>query len=400
MNMSLPRTRVHWHIVTGEYPPQPGGVSDYTRLVARELARAGDEVHVWAPDCTRETPTDPGVTVTRLPGHFGPQALKMLSAALDRAPRSFRLLVQYVPHMYGYKAMNVPFCLWLSSRRKDAPWVMFHEVAFPVAAGQKLAHNFLGMVHRFMARIIVGAAERVFVSIPAWEPLLRGLAPRLGPVTWLPVPSNVSTHSNPGESAAIRSRLGVADNERIVGHFGTFGGQIAELLARSLPPLLGAGSARMALLVGRGSREFLGRLLVSRPDLIGRLHATGGVDADSVSNHLRACDLLVQPYPDGVSSRRGSVMTGLALGLPIVSTSGPATEPILGAAMNLSPWHLLPTQRLSRRSPCACSTIRSNVVDSETAPLPFTNGISVPYTVGASACGDSRSAAHPTCAAA
>ncbi len=28
-----------WHIVTGEYPPQPGGVSDYTEAVARGLAR-------------------------------------------------------------------------------------------------------------------------------------------------------------------------------------------------------------------------------------------------------------------------------------------------------------------------------------------------------------------------
>ena len=27
----------HWAILTGEYPPQPGGVSDYTRLVARGI---------------------------------------------------------------------------------------------------------------------------------------------------------------------------------------------------------------------------------------------------------------------------------------------------------------------------------------------------------------------------
>jgi hypothetical protein len=24
-----------------------------------------------------------------------------------------RLLVQYVPHAFGFKAMNLPFCLWL-----------------------------------------------------------------------------------------------------------------------------------------------------------------------------------------------------------------------------------------------------------------------------------------------
>jgi glycosyltransferase involved in cell wall biosynthesis len=49
---------------------------------------------------------------------------------------------------------------------------------------------------------------------------------------------------------------------------------------------------------------------------------------NEVAAHLEACDLLVQPYPDGVSSRRGSAMAGLALGRPIVTTTGAATEPI------------------------------------------------------------------------
>ena len=38
-----------WAILTGEYPPQAGGVSDYTRLVAEGLAAVGDEVAVYAP---------------------------------------------------------------------------------------------------------------------------------------------------------------------------------------------------------------------------------------------------------------------------------------------------------------------------------------------------------------
>ena len=38
-----------WVILTGEYPPQSGGVSDYTRLVVEGLAAVGDEVAVYAP---------------------------------------------------------------------------------------------------------------------------------------------------------------------------------------------------------------------------------------------------------------------------------------------------------------------------------------------------------------
>ena len=39
-------TGVTWQVITGEYPPQPGGVGDYTAQVAAGLAAAGDEVHV------------------------------------------------------------------------------------------------------------------------------------------------------------------------------------------------------------------------------------------------------------------------------------------------------------------------------------------------------------------
>jgi glycosyltransferase involved in cell wall biosynthesis len=45
-----------------------------------------------------------------------------------------------------------------------------------------------------------------------------------------------------------------------------------------------------------------------------------------VSAALHACDLVVQPYPDGVTTRRTSVMAALANGLPVVTTEGALTE--------------------------------------------------------------------------
>ena len=42
------RSGIVWHMITGEYPPQAGGVSDYSRVVARGLVAAGDAVHVYA----------------------------------------------------------------------------------------------------------------------------------------------------------------------------------------------------------------------------------------------------------------------------------------------------------------------------------------------------------------
>jgi len=75
-----------WHLITGEYPPQPGGVSDYTRLVAIELARAGDVVNVWAPCPLASESVDEGTIVHRIPWHFGSSALRVLDRALHAVP--------------------------------------------------------------------------------------------------------------------------------------------------------------------------------------------------------------------------------------------------------------------------------------------------------------------------
>jgi hypothetical protein len=65
-----------WSILTGEYPPQPGGVSDYTRLVAQGLAALGDEMAMYAPP----QGIDPlGVRVRRLPYRFGLRGLRWLA---------------------------------------------------------------------------------------------------------------------------------------------------------------------------------------------------------------------------------------------------------------------------------------------------------------------------------
>lgn len=321
-------TSIRWDIITGEYPPQPGGVSDYTWQVAHGLAQAGDEVHVWAPVCAQVILADTKVYVHRLPGCFGPRALARLDAALHTAPRSSRILLQYVPHAFGWKAMNVPLCLWLLTRSRASLWVMFHEVALPWNWRRPVAYTVLGAVTRLMAALLARAAERRFVSIPAWGRLLQRLAPRTRAATWLPVPSTIPTTANAVEVAAVRERMAPQQDDVVIGHFGTYGKPVASLLAELLPPLLLADTQRTGLLLGQGGEQFAARLCQAHPELRGRLYAPGSLPRQDVAVHLAACDLLVQPYPDGVSSRRTSLMAGLALGLPIVTTTGALTESV------------------------------------------------------------------------
>ncbi len=58
-----------------------------------------------------------------------------------------------------------------------------------------------------------------------------------------------------------------------------------------------------------------------------RVHASADATPERLSRDLQSCDLLVQPYTDGVSTRRGTLMAALAHGLPVVTTTGPLSEP-------------------------------------------------------------------------
>ncbi len=320
---------MRWDILTGEYPPQAGGVSDYTRVVAVGLATAGDDVHVWAPACSGTAPRSEGVVVHRLADRFGARSRAELTITAGTAGTHL-WLVQYVPHAFGWKAMNLPFCLWLWSRRRDPVWVMFHEVVFPWGWQRPVRYNGLALITRLMAFLVVRASQRVFVSIPAWEPLIRRWGLRHGTVTWLPVPSTIPASVDPTAVDAARQSLADGRQSFLLGHFGTFGPMIKSLLQGILPGLLARDSRRRAVLLGRGASAFGTNLVREVPELTGRVHALDGLSGEGVAAHLAACDLLLQPYPDGVSSRRTSVMASLALGLPIVTTRGPSTEPVWG----------------------------------------------------------------------
>jgi glycosyltransferase involved in cell wall biosynthesis len=318
---------VTWHLLTGEYPPQRGGVSDYTRQLARGLAEAGDRVEVWAPPCdaSSEAPADADIRVHRLPDRFGPRALWVLTRQLGRLPATSRILVQYVPHAFGWKGANVAFCLWLRSLPRQSTWVMFHEVRFLAEGDRHLPRAALATAHRVMAMLVAAAAGRAFVSIPGWRPMVEPLLRGRASVTWLPVPSAIPVLHDPDPTAAIRTRYSAGRS--LVGHFGTYGGTIRDLLEQTLEALTTVSDCHV-LLLGEGSDAFRQAFIARRPAMAGRLFATGRLSAGDVSRHVAACDLMLQPYPDGVSSRRTSGMVALSHGLPLVTTAGWLTEPM------------------------------------------------------------------------
>jgi len=244
--------------------------------------------------------------------------------ALDRGLSAYSgeqmILVQYVPRMYGWKSMNLPFCCWLARLRRNV-WVMFHEVAFPFLTGQPLRHKVLAIVHRLMARIVLSGANRSFTSIEPYQQMLQWLAPKARPEL-LRIFSNVSFRE-------IRSHRvpRASDSRFVIGTFSNFQPEICQLLAKALPVILENPIFHIRL-VGPGENfvlEFVRRF----PQFRDRLSTTGRLDVANVGLHLENCDALLQLYPDGACGARGTFIAALASGVPVVSTAGHLTEFIL-----------------------------------------------------------------------
>ena len=284
-------------------------------------------MHVWCPG-QDATCTGSGVEVHRLDGLFSPGGLRRLARALDQWPAPRSLLLQYAPNAFGLRGMNVPLCVWLLTRsRQDDVRVMFHEPYFYF--GWRRPHrNVLAVVQRLMAVLLLGASRRVYVASATWE---RYLSPYMWlggrQLMWLPVPSNVPRCDDDAAIERCRRELtGGSLDCPLIGHFGTYSEQISPLLEVCLASVAARHPGLRVACLGRNGETFVAGLEARVPLLRGRVVASGGLAPEEVAAHLRACDLVVQPFPDGVTTNRGSVMAGLVNGCATVTTTGALTE--------------------------------------------------------------------------
>ena len=314
-----------FHLITCEYPPEVGGVAEHTRSVATGLAAAGVSVHVWCPPGGSPGTGEPGVEVHVLPDRFGPLSLRALQRGLLEGPSPRRIFVQWVPHGYGRRSLNLAFCAWVLRRARmhgDRVEVMVHE-AYLAFDSSRVRQSGAALVHRLMLMTLLAAASCVWLATPSFERYVRpyGFGRPLG-YRWLPLPSPLSHTADHELVARVRSQWAAP----VIGHFGTFNPLVTAVLAPAIVHVLEARADATWLLIGRDGERFARDLASRAPHIGDRLVATGTLSADALSAHVLAADVFVQPYPDGVTARRTTATALLGHGRAIVTTDGHLTE--------------------------------------------------------------------------
>jgi glycosyltransferase involved in cell wall biosynthesis len=310
-------------LITGEYPPDQGGVGDFTAELGQALVVLGHPVHVLTgrSEHERPAPQAPEVMVHRVVARWGWGCWRQI-VSLARELELDVLNVQYQAAAYG---MHPAINLVPRGRGRPPVAVTFHDLKVPYLFPKA------GPLRQRAVWMLARRADGVIATNREDELRLADLQPPLPNLVRIPIGSNIAPSPPAGYDRDVeRARWGVEPEGLLLGYFGFLNeSKGGEELIEALGLLVEQGlPARLLMIGGRvGSSDPTNRAYGERVEgLIGdrglaeRVQWTGFADVEQVSAALLATDVCVLPYRDGVSLRRGTLHACLAHGRAIVST--------------------------------------------------------------------------------
>jgi len=317
-------------IVFPAFPPSLDGIGDHTALLAQALA-PHTKIRVLTAERDPRTPKDIEVlSAFSIPPAHGIFALKDVLA--EDTPDW--LLVQYNPFSYGRWGLNpsLPFVLWQIQRQDWAPRlaVMVHE---PFVPGNRWQEFPMATWQRSQLWALAQLADVVFFSIAPWAQTFQRWFPDT-PVHHLPVSSNIPrVQITP---AAARDARGIPSDVFVIGLFGSaHPSRLLHFVKEAAQRIQEQIGSTLVLYVGNAG-DTVRQEISDIPVL-----DSGPLPAAEVSRCFSCMDLYLAPFRKGVSTRRGSFMTGIQHGIPTVTTEGIHTDALLreeaGRALILTP---------------------------------------------------------------
>ena len=324
----------HILFVTGEYPPQTGGVGAYTAELAAALSDLGWQASVL---------TSASVPAADQPGpiavypvveswnwriwRLAPQIAAQIGAGW--------LHVQYQTAAFGMKiAINLAPPRWRAAGCRVA-WT-YHDLLppylFPKAGARLRRYAVEYPAARTDVTIVTNEGDRLELAGRMDESGAR--------LVRIPIGSNIHALAiSARERAACRRRLGYGPDDLVLAYFGFLNQSKGGLtLIRTLERVRRESPHAHLLMIGErmGSKAATNYVyiqeveaLIASSGLTPYVQWTGRLDESDVSRALTIADVLLMPYEDGASLRRGTLMAGLNHGCAIVTTHPQAPLPEL-----------------------------------------------------------------------
>jgi glycosyltransferase involved in cell wall biosynthesis len=295
--------------VSGEYPPDVGGVGDYTARLRGSLAGRGWPSHVVSRRQVRR---------------WNARALVWF---LRNAPRTGVLHIQFQAGAFDLLG-DICVVPWILRRARPRLRCVttFHDVRVPYLFPRA------GTLRPAAVRLLARTSHAVIAADERDLKVLGGPSRRH---FHIPIGPNVACAPPDGyDRVATRAAMGLEPDDLAIVYFGMLNASKGVDLLLDTFECIAAQQprARMLLLGGEaGASDPTDRLTAAR--LAGRIERlgprvvrTGWLPAPQLSAHLLAGDVAVLPFADGASARRGSLLACAEHGLPSVSTRPAGVE--------------------------------------------------------------------------
>ena len=328
-------------LVSPEYPPIPGGIGDYTALLARHLGLMGATVTVLTSGTGGDERDESGVRILRTIPRWDWGLTERVHNAI-RLTGAEIVHIQYQTGMYAmHPAVNLlPWTLgWHTPVLYQAfpsqfppplQWqfrvvTTFHDLRPPYLFPKT------GLLRNGVTRFLARTSDAVIATNGTDAATLRRWGTR--PVL-VPIGSNIPTITDSEQTAEARQRFrvqyGIALDAVLLTTFGLLNqSKGLDTIIDTLALLREEGTPAHLLLIGAGvgandpTNRATDATVSARIAVMGLtpfVSRTGLLPARGVADALAWSDVCLLPYRDGASPRRGSLLAALAQGVPVITT--------------------------------------------------------------------------------
>ena len=308
-------------LLSAAFPPDKDGIGDYTFRLARELSQGGNKVTVLTSFGSARLEC-PGADVIPFYDPARPASIRGLAESLSKHTPLEWLVVQYNPFAFGPRGFCPNLPVALHGLKKAIPGtkiaIMCHETYYTPWRPLRL-----GIMRLWQCPILAAlakVADKLMASTERWVRQIE-LFSFGKPARFVPVGSNLpDSLEAPG---AVREELGLSKTF-VVGLFGSAHiSRHVNWVATATRDLHDTGSGQVAVFYIGGD----GRVIAPQFQGI-QFVDFGFLEPELAAARIKAMDVLLCPFSDGISARRGSAICGLQQGIPVVSNIGPSTDRI------------------------------------------------------------------------
>lgn len=317
-------------IVTGEYPPMVGGVGAYSHILAKQLILQGHSVSIFSSAGAESQ--DAAIKVSNKANRWGMGSLN----AIRKWAVAQRLEIINLQFQTAAYDMS-PWIHFLPDVTGKIPVVTtFHDLRYPYLFPKA------GRLRDWIVMRLARASAGVIVTNHEDQMQLR----EVGNIRLIPIGSNILTTLPSSYDAQYwREKAGAQGGDFLLGYFGLLNrSKGLENLLRSMAGLRSTGVPARLVMIGGGSgasdptnTAFMDELYrqIDELNLSPFVQETGYVDDEAVGAYLSACDVVVLPFTDGASYRRGSLMAAIHYGCAICTTTPRVSIPAFRDGENM-----------------------------------------------------------------